>query len=58
LPSGPFGTPGFGTNGHCAESDDERAATMTADVSTVNGRFMSASSLHLKACACVLWLFY
>src|SRR5690348_17268520 len=45
LPSGPFGTPGFGDNGHCAESDVESAATMTADTKTVNGRFMSASSL-------------
>jgi len=52
LPSGPFGTYGFGYNGHCAESDDERAVTMTAEISSVNGRFMSASSLsnvRLKA---------
>jgi hypothetical protein len=58
LPSGPFGTPGFGYSGHCADSDDESAATMTADNMTVNGRFMSASSLRLKACPCVLWLLY
>jgi hypothetical protein len=43
LPSAPFGIPGFGYNGHCAESDAERAATMAADTTTVNDRFMSAS---------------
>src|SRR5262245_38667824 len=49
FPFDPFGTPGFGYNGHCAESDEERTATAIADTRTVNGRFISASSLHLKS---------
>src|SRR5262245_47137729 len=49
LPSDPFGTPGWGRNGHCADSDDERAATMAADTTTVNDRFMSASRLRPRA---------
>src|SRR5215471_18889670 len=58
LPSEPFGTPGFGYNGHCAEIDDERAITMSADTRTVNGRFMAASSVRLKACAYLRWRLY
>src|SRR6266850_5944716 len=50
LPSGPFGTPGCGRNGHCADNDGERAATMAADTTTVNDRFMSASRLRPTAC--------
>src|SRR6267142_6926175 len=46
LPSRVFGTPGFGFRGHCAESDDEKAATMAADNTTVSNHFMSASRFH------------
>src|SRR6266850_383307 len=44
LPSAPFGTPGFKCSAHCADSDAEKAATMAADTTTVNDRFMSPSN--------------
>src|SRR5258705_3904349 len=44
LPSAPFGTPGFECSAHCADSDAEKAATMAADTTTVNDRFMSPSN--------------
>src|SRR5882672_10347673 len=38
LPSGPLGTVGCGYLGHCANTEAEKAATMTA--ATVNHRFI------------------
>ena len=41
LPSAPFGTPGGSRLGHCADTETERAAIMTA--APVNRRIRSAS---------------
>src|SRR5207253_11145836 len=43
LPSGPFGTPGTGRNGHCADNDDDTVTTMAINTAVESQGFMSAS---------------
>src|SRR5207247_8382468 len=35
FPSGPFGTPGIGYSGHCADSEGNRVATMAVNTAAV-----------------------
>src|SRR5688572_21405380 len=44
LPSGPFGTFGVGCNGHCADSDEDRAITSAPSAVQVSELFMQCST--------------
>jgi len=48
LPSGVLGTPGVGYGGHCAESDDEMAATIAIDPTALNNGFMFGLAIGLE----------